>query len=51
MKQLRLYVYPEDMQEILHVMILGDKSTQSDDIRLCKQTVEKLIQESEQGED
>lgn len=42
-KPLRLYVYPEVDAEILHILTLGDKDSQSDDIKQCEEFVEDLI--------
>lgn len=38
----RLYTFPEMQTEVLHTIILGDKSTQSDDISHAKQYVKEL---------
>lgn len=38
----RLYVYPDPDNEILFLLTIGDKSTQSDDIKLCKAYVRKI---------
>jgi hypothetical protein len=38
----RLYLYPEVETETLHTIILGDKTTQSNDIQYCKEYVEAL---------
>lgn len=42
-KPLRIYVFPSLPDSVLHILTMGDKSTQSDDIKHCKQTVERLI--------
>lgn len=51
MKALRLYVYPNEPTEILHVMRFGDKSKrgQSNDIRLCQDIVKDLTGGSSDG--
>ncbi|TXT21070.1 MAG: Uncharacterized protein FD138_4106 [Planctomycetota bacterium] len=36
MKALRLLVFPHEEKQDLYVMTLGDKDSESDDIRLCK---------------
>lgn len=41
-KALRLYVYPDEEIEELHVLTLGDKASQRADIKLCKKFVEDL---------
>src|SRR5437879_3421061 len=33
---LRLYVYPDDANQTLYVITLGDKRSQDDDIQFCK---------------
>ena len=38
----RLYVYPDTETETLYLLTLGDKSTQSDDIRDCKDFVKQI---------
>jgi hypothetical protein len=41
-KQTRLYVFPHTHSETLHLITLGDKSTQTDDIAFAKAYVEGL---------
>ena len=36
LKEFRLYIYPDEESETLHLITLGDKNSQSDDIQLCK---------------
>ena len=36
LKQCRLYVYPHVDEQILHVITMGDKNSQTDDIRVAK---------------
>lgn len=43
LKPFRLYVFPDERSKILHLMTLGDKDTQEDDIRNCKSFVEGLL--------
>lgn len=40
LKQSRLYVYPHKPNETLHVITMGDKSTQEDDIAYAKAFVD-----------
>lgn len=42
-KALRIYVFPSLANLIPHVLTMGDKSTQPQDIKHCKATVEKII--------
>ena len=42
-KTLRLYVYPDEETCTLYVLLLGDKSTQNTDVRLCLQTAREII--------
>ena len=44
-KALRLYVYPEEGKELLHVLTIGGKDTQPDDIKHCEEFVEALLNE------
>jgi hypothetical protein len=39
-KATRLYIYPEEGEMVLHLITLGDKNTQKDDIAYCTQFVE-----------
>ena len=50
MKQLRLYVYPDESDAVLHVMTFGNKSTQKEDIRLCKGTVAEIVKQKAKAE-
>jgi hypothetical protein len=45
--QTRLYVYPEPETETLHLITLGDKQSQKDDIATCRTFVTELRKESE----
>ncbi|EKD26308.1 MAG: hypothetical protein ACD_79C01270G0006 [uncultured bacterium] len=42
LKQTRLYIYPDEEKEILYVMTLGDKHSQSDDIKECIKFVDDI---------
>lgn len=52
----RLYVYPDATERVLHLLILGDKRCQTEDIQFCHECVDKLhkrnagTHEPEQGE-
>ena len=37
-KAIRLYIYPDEETEILHIFTIGDKNTQTTDIANCTQT-------------
>jgi len=41
-KALRLYIYPDENSQILYVLTLGDKSSQSEDIRHTTEFVESV---------
>ena len=41
-KETRLYVFPDEAVEIIHVIGIGDKETQQRDIRSAKKTVDAL---------
>ncbi len=38
----RLYIFPDDETELVHLITLGDKRSQQNDIELCKQFVGEL---------
>jgi hypothetical protein len=40
--QMRAYVYPDEDEEILHLLTIGDKKTQDDDIQECKNFVAQM---------
>ncbi len=44
--ELRLYVFPDERTRVLHVLCLGDKGTQQDDISLCRTHAATLQGES-----
>lgn len=46
---LRLYVYPDEAIQILHLIGLGDKSTQPDDIKQATEFVKGLLRGKEQS--
>lgn len=45
---LRLYVYPDETDKVLHIIGLGDKSTQKDDIKQSSEFVKGLLRGKEQ---
>ncbi len=47
--QARLYVYAELETETLHIVTLGDKRSQRDDLRTCRNYVESLRKAREQA--
>lgn len=42
LRQTRLYVYPDTKMAILHILAIGDKTAQKNDINLCRDFVKKL---------
>lgn len=42
-KALRLYLFPCEEEQVLYVMLLGDKSRQDEHVKLCKEFVSKKI--------
>jgi len=48
LKETRLYLYPEVDAEVLHLITLGDKSSQKADIQFCKEYVQSLNAEQEE---
>jgi len=51
LKQFRLYVFPEEDRKVLHVLTLGDKETQDDDVRHAERVVQELLRRKEQWPD
>jgi hypothetical protein len=43
LKPFRLYVFPDEVESVLHVRVLGDKDSQSDDLSLMKSFVKGLL--------
>ena len=48
MVPLRLYVYPDETDQVLHIIGLGDKTTQQDDIKQSAEFVKGLLRGKEQ---
>jgi len=48
LKETRLYLYPDKSSQIIHLITLGDKRTQSEDIRYAREFVGGLIQPQNQ---
>jgi hypothetical protein len=42
-KVLRLYIYPDEDTQTLYALTIGDKDSQSDDIKMCEVFVENLL--------
>jgi hypothetical protein len=40
--QTRLYIYPDPEEQVILVITLGDKDTQSDDIELCSEFISQF---------
>ena len=45
----RLYVFPDEDEEVLHIITLGDKRSQADDIALCRQFVTEVRETKGEG--
>jgi hypothetical protein len=45
-KPFRLYVYPDEVTQTLHIITLGDKDTQPDDVKEAKAFVQGLLARS-----
>ena len=46
--EFRLYVYPDETDQVLHIIGLGDKTTQPDDIKQSTEFVKGLLRGKEQ---
>lgn len=42
LKETRLYIYPDTSTELIHVITIGDKDSQPDDIERCKAFMKEL---------
>lgn len=42
LKTTRLYVYPDEQAREIHLVTIGDKKTQQDDIKFCNEFVQDL---------
>lgn len=51
LKETRLYLFPDEDTQIVHVLTLGDKETQKEDIRCCSEFVLELREKREQEND
>jgi hypothetical protein len=49
--QTRLYVYPDATRKTLYLITLGDKKSQHDDIRICKDFVANLAELERESDD
>lgn len=47
----RLYIYPDTATETLHLIALGDKNTQNEDIKFCNDFVAELLKKEPQKDD
>jgi hypothetical protein len=45
---IRMYAYPEVPTENLHLITIGDKGTQSEDVRYSEKFVRELLKEQEE---
>ena len=41
-KELRLYFYPDEDEERIYVLQIGDKSTQQEDIKVCRELIASI---------
>ncbi len=39
---LRLYVYPDEPTRVLHILLMGDRKTQREDVNACHQSIRQL---------
>ncbi len=42
LKATRLYLFPDETTSVVHLITVGDKQTQPDDIQFCKRFVDRL---------
>ena len=47
LQQARLYVFPDVSDKTLYLLTIGDKSSQRDDIKFCREYIRKEIQKKE----
>jgi hypothetical protein len=47
--EMRLYTYPDDTTETLYLITIGDKNTQTDDVRFSKESVVALREAQTDG--
>jgi hypothetical protein len=45
LKQTRLYIYTYEKDKMLHLITLGDKKTQSEDLAYCKEFMKQFTKE------
>jgi hypothetical protein len=45
--ELRLYVFPDEVTGVVHVLTLGDKRTQKADVHACHQSIRQLRKQRE----
>ena len=48
LQQTRLYIYPDQGTSTLHVLTIGDKTSQRDDIKVCREFVKKLREDRDE---
>ena len=49
-RQLRIYIYPCEVEKVLHVITIGDKNTQKADIATCTAFANAVRKSLENGE-
>lgn len=47
-RESRLYIYPDEAKRIMHILTVGDKKTQQDDINEAKRAVKHIKSQPEQ---
>ncbi len=47
LKETRLYIYPDTKKGILHLITIGDKQAQADDVKFCSDYVKETRKEIE----
>ncbi|MBY0522972.1 MAG: hypothetical protein K2R98_06220 [Gemmataceae bacterium] len=50
LRQTRLYVFPDADTGVLHLITVGGKDTQSDDIQFCREYVQSIQKQKEEGQ-
>ena len=50
-KEIRLYIYPDEENEDLIAITIGDKDSQSNDVKTCVDYVETLISDRENSKE
>ncbi len=51
LKETRLYIYPDVEKNIIHLITIGDKGTQSEDVKSCSRYVKEIIKKKKRKGD